>query len=92
MTGKERNENAALSEQRLLLQNRSRLELSGVSDVVSFDDVGALIKTVNGMLAVDGEGLHVIALDLGGGNICFEGKINGLFFSDAVKGKGKRFR
>ncbi len=77
---------------RLVLTDRSVLELSGVEDVISFDEAGALIKTVNGMLGVDGEGLHVTSLDLSNGNISFEGKINGLFFSDTQKSKGKRFK
>ena len=93
MTGKpfaeQKTEN--MTEQRLVLENRSSLDLDGVIDVISFDDTGALISTVNGILAVDGESLHVVKLDVGGGSISFEGKVNGLFFSDGrVKGKGKR--
>lgn len=92
MTGKTQpTANASEGEMKLVLLTRGRLELHGVCDVISFDDVGALIKTVDGMLAVDGEGLHVITLDVNGGSICFEGRINGLFFSDSsIKGKGKR--
>ena len=89
MTG---NEKSVSEHKRLILTDREKLELSGVTDVTSFDEEHALIKTENGMLAVDGEGLHVTMLDLGHGNISFEGKINGLFFSDTQKSKGKRFK
>ncbi len=93
MTGKPLTEQKTdgMKEQRLTLESRSVLDLNGVIDVVSFDDSGALIKTVNGILAVDGEELRVVKLDVGGGNISFEGRINGLFFSDGPqRGKGKR--
>ena len=94
MTGKAQTmEKTSEGAMKLVLSDRGHLELHGVCDVISFDDVGALIKTVDGMLAVDGEGLHVITLDVNGGSICFEGRINGLFFSDSSgkgKGKGKR--
>ena len=82
MTGNEKGVN---EHKKLILTDRERLEMSGVIDVTSFDEEHALIKTESGMLAVDGEGLHVTSLDLGHGNISFEGKINGLFFSDAQK-------
>ena len=86
MTG---NEKISGEQKRLVLTDRAKLEMSGVLDVTSFDEEHALIKTENGVLAVDGEGLHVTSLDLGHGNISFEGKINGLFFSDAQKGRRK---
>ncbi len=89
MTGNEKSIN---EHKKLILTDREKLELSGVLDVVSFDEEHALIKTENGMLAVDGEGLHVTMLDLGHGNISFEGKINGLYFSDAQKSRGRRGR
>ena len=89
MTGNEKSIN---EHKKLILTDREKLELSGVLDVSSFDEEHALIKTENGMLAVDGEGLHVTMLDLAHGNISFEGKINGLFFSDAQKSRGRKFR
>ena len=87
MTGNEKGVN---EHNKLILTDRERLEMSGVIDVTSFDEEHALIKTESGMLAVDGEGLHVTSLDLGHGNISFEGKINGLFFSDAQKRRRNR--
>lgn len=89
MTG---NEKSISEHKKLILTDREKLEMSGVLDVTSFDEEHALIKTENGMLAVDGDGLHVTMLDLGHGNISFEGKINGLYFSDAQKSRGRRGR
>ena len=89
MTGNEKTVN---EHKKLVLTDREKLEMNGVLDVTSFDEEHALIKTDNGILAVDGEGLHVTSLDLGHGNISFEGKINGLYFSDAQKSRGRRGR
>ncbi len=82
---------SAEGEQRLTVFGRASMEISGVEDVVSFDENGAVIKTILGMLAIDGDGLHVTRLDLSGGIISLDGKINGLFYSDGgAKGKAKR--
>jgi hypothetical protein len=43
------------------------------------------------MLAVDGENLHVVKLDLAGGNVSIEGKVNGFFYADGTAKKAKRF-
>ncbi len=79
---------------KLLLMNREAMELTGVEDVVSFDENGAVLRTVLGMLAVDGEDLHVVKLDLAGGNVQIEGKVNGLIYSDggAKKAAKRLFR
>ena len=54
---------------------------------IAVDETGAVLRTGLGMLALDGEDLHVVKLDLSGGSLKIEGKINGLFYSDAGNGK-----
>ena len=78
--------------QRLLLLDRSTLELTGVEDVVSFDETGAVLKTGLGLLAVEGEALRVVKLDLTGGLISLEGRIGALIYSESgsAKKNGKR--
>ncbi|MBE6621850.1 MAG: sporulation protein YabP [Ruminococcaceae bacterium] len=87
MTEKREPVNPRPEGQRLLLLDRKVLELTDVEDVVSFDETGAVLRTGQGMLALDGEDLHVVMLDLSGGCLKIEGKINGLFYSDAGGGK-----
>ncbi len=78
--------------QRLLLIDRKALNLSGIVDVESFDETGAVLKTSDGILAVEGENLHVVKLDLSSGAVNIDGKINGIFYSDlgSAKTRGKR--
>ncbi len=85
---------AETGHQTLTLTDRTALALDGVLDVISFDETGAALRTVLGLLAVDGEELHVVKLDLAGGHLRIEGKISGLFYSDggAKKAAKRLFR
>lgn len=87
MTGKTETMGSRKEEQRLLLLDRKVLELTDVEDVISFDETGAVLRTGLGMLALDGEDLHVVKLDLSGGSVTIQGTINGLFYSNAGGGK-----
>ena len=75
---------------RLLLEGREHLEASGITDVVSLDDSGAVLKTDDGLLILDGVGLRVKRLDVDGGFICLEGRVNGIVYSDGSGSKGRK--
>ena len=90
MTDRTGQENISGLSQKLILENRQDLAVTGVSDVVSFDENGAVLETVNGMLIIDGEALHVTQLDIKNGNVSVEGKVNGLLFSDGKNNKGRK--
>ena len=61
-------------------QSREGIKISGVSDVVSFDESGVSLKTVCGSMAVEGEGLHVRTLNTSDGVVEIDGKINGVYY------------
>lgn len=65
----------------LLLDNRKKLSVTGVEDVVGFNDESVSLKTVNGDLLVNGSKLHISKLDLDTGNVELEGIINSLQYS-----------
>lgn len=90
MTVRNDAENHVDGSQRIVISDRQDLALNGVTDVISFDESGAVLKSVNGALIIDGEGLHVTKLDIANGNVEIEGKINGLFFSDGREQKGRK--
>ena len=77
--------------QTLSLRDRRLLELDGISDVVGFDESALLLRTVLGALTVEGEGLHVIRLDLEKGLVSLEGKISAVFYTDEHKGDRRGF-
>ena len=45
----------------LIMKDRKRISVTGVTEVVSFDELSVVLKTACGELTVDGEGLHISA-------------------------------
>ena len=68
--------------QNLVLENRGKLSVSGVNDVLSFDVKEVLLETELGMLMLKGEDLHVSRLMLDKGEVDVEGKIDSLTYSE----------
>lgn len=61
---------------------REGIRISGVCDVVSFDESGVSLETLCGSMAVEGEGLHVRTLNTEDGIVEIDGKINGVYYYD----------
>lgn len=72
----------------IIMQDRCRLELTGVSDVDSFDETTVLVYTSLGQLTVRGQGLHVRRLDLEGGSLSLEGQVDSLVYADTLQRGG----
>lgn len=68
----------------VIMQDRNRLDVTGVSDVERFDDTVVVAFTSLGQLTVKGRDLQVRRLDLEGGNLSLDGQIDALSYSDAV--------
>ena len=67
--------------QNLVLENREKLNVSGVNDVLSFDDQVVIIETELGMLTVKGENLKINKLSIDTSEVIVEGTINNLSYS-----------
>jgi len=72
----------------LILQDRKALEMTGVSDVDSFDESTVIAYTSLGELTIRGRGLHICRLDLEGGSLSLEGQIDTLCYSDQKRAGG----
>ena len=68
--------------QNLILENRSKLNMSGVIDVLSFDDQIVIVETELGLLNVKGENLRINKLSLDTSEVIVEGEIYSLAYSD----------
>ena len=66
----------------LSLQNRSKLNLTGVTEVVSFDDTSVILRTPLGTLLIQGSQLQLKTLTLDGGNVTVEGDIAALSYEE----------
>lgn len=70
----------------LIMQDRKSLELTGVSNVESFDDTMVLALTSLGELTIKGIELHIKQLDLECGSLVLDGKIDALTYNEISKG------
>ena len=68
--------------QNLVLENREKLSISGVNDVLSFDDQIVILETGLGLLTVKGENLRINKLSLDSEEVIIEGEINNLSYSE----------
>ena len=68
--------------QNLILENREKLNVSGVNDVLSFDDQVVIIETELGMLTVKGENLKINKLSIDTSEVIVEGSISNLSYSN----------
>jgi sporulation protein YabP len=75
-------------------QNRREITVTGVREVVSFDETGVLLVTTCGQLSVEGEDLHVTTLNTRDGVVVVTGILNGLLYENETtpEGQGKRSR
>ncbi|MBQ7219148.1 MAG: sporulation protein YabP [Ruminococcus sp.] len=67
----------------LMLDNRSLLTLSGVEDVVGFDDQTINIRLADSTLVVKGSSLHISKLSLDSGDVVIDGLISSLQYLGA---------
>ena len=73
--------------QNLILENRGKLSVSGVLDVLSFDDQVVMIETELGLLTVKGENLRINKLSIDTSEVIVEGEISSLSYSESNQEK-----
>ena len=70
--------------QNIILENREKLTITGVVDVLSFDDQ---IVIVDGLLTIKGEDLRINKLSIDSSEVVIEGQIYNLGYSEENIGK-----
>ena len=68
--------------QNLVLENRGKLSVSGVLDVLSFDDQIVIIETELGLLTIKGEDLRINKLSIDTSEVVVEGDIYNMGYSE----------
>lgn len=77
----------------LSLEDRKKIVLTGVLDVISFDDEQISLNTKLGALSITGTGLKVNKLDVQNGDIVILGMIKSMVYSSKkAKRKLKLFK
>lgn len=68
--------------QNIILENRENLNITGVLDVLSFDDQIVILETELGLLTVKGENLRINKLSLDTTEVTINGEIYQLTYSE----------
>lgn len=76
----------------LSLDERKKLSVTAVAEVVSFDEEAIVLRTSLGTLVVQGQELKLRQLTLEGGNVAVEGKIDSLAYEQTRQTGGMLHR
>ena len=77
--------------QNILLENREKLEMSGVEEVNSFNEQQIVAKTVLGFLVIKGINLHVKKFNVKTKELSVTGKIDELKYKESNNEENKNF-
>lgn len=75
-------------EHKVILQQRNLLTVTGVTEIVSFDETAVIANTEQGTLVVHGQQLQLKTLRPEGGQVEVVGKISGLMYEQSNGGTG----
>lgn len=64
------------------MEGRSACKLTGIVDVLSFDERQVIVETVDGMLVMKGMDLHVKRLSLEKGEVDIDGRVDALIYTE----------
>lgn len=67
---------------KLTLNERKALTMTGVTEVVSFDDTAVVLRTCLGTLEVQGQQLQLKTLSIDGGQVAVDGHISALYYEE----------
>ena len=73
---------------KLTMNERKSLSMTGVTEVVSFDDTAVVLHTALGTLVVQGSQLQLKTLVPEGGQVSVEGQISALVYEEPRQGGG----
>lgn len=82
----ETNQNAQI--QNVIIENREKISLSGITDVISFDDETLLLNSGMGRITVKGESLKIDSFNTDSGDLAATGKVHAVVYMSDVKQGG----
>lgn len=71
----------------VVLDNRNKLSLTGVNDVLGFNEETVSVNTSMGDLIIRGAQLHINKLNLDTGEVEIDGKVNSLQYTESKSNK-----
>ena len=74
----------------VMIKSRKRLEMSGINDVLSFDEAEIVVQTEGSGISIEGRGLKIERFDAENGELVVNGLINGIFYFSKDTSKKKK--
>jgi len=71
------------------LERRENISVTGILDVISFDEDTVVVDTSMGVLVLRGAGLHVNRLNLDDGSLNVDGEISSITYEESGSRRGK---
>ena len=68
---------------RVIMEERRGAEVTGITDLLIFDENEIVVETTLGLLTVHGMNLHISSLALDRGQILLEGEIHEIYYEEA---------
>ena len=75
---------------KLSLEERNHLTMTGVTEVVSFDETSVILHTAQGTLIIQGNDMKLKTLSLEGGQVAVDGHICALIYEEPRLGGWRR--
>ena len=70
-----------VKQHKVIMVNRKNCSLTGVTDVIAFDDKEVILETQMGTLFIRGENMHIKRLTLEQGEVDVEGNVDTYMYS-----------
>ena len=71
-----------MDENNIVIENRESVTISGVTDVLSFDDQIIIVETNLGLLTIKGENLKINKLNIDTSDFSLNGEISSVSYSE----------
>lgn len=78
-------------EHEIKIIKRKEMSISGVEEVISFDEESVRLMSIEGEIYIEGEDIKIGVLDTDRGLVTLSGKINGFYYISEDKGSKKGF-
>jgi len=72
----------------VIVENRKKFTLTGIKEVLSFDDETIMLDSVLGRLAIKGAGLHILNFNTETGDLVGDGRVHAFIYTVAENGGG----
>ena len=77
---------------KLVLNERSGLTMTGVTEVISFDDSAVVLRTQLGHLVIHGKQLQLKTLSVEGGQVAVDGHVTAMIYEEPKPAGGLMHR